>query len=93
MCTHSPEVQPHSGTAFQHIKGAQQKRETDILQWQIVIGQRRRGFQLKQERFSLDVKKNFFTVTVVRIWISGCPERLQMSHPRSVQGQGGWGPE
>jgi len=38
------------------------------------------GFKVKEERFSLDVRKKFFPQRAVRHWHS-CPEKLLVPRP------------
>ena len=44
------------------------------------------GFKLEEGRFRLNSRRKFFTGT-------GCPVRLWMPLPGSIQGQAGWGCE
>ena len=46
---------------------------------------------MKQEKFRLDVRQEFFTQRVVRRWHS-CPEKLWCPIPGGAPGQAGWGP-
>ena len=54
--------------AFQYLKVSHKKEEDRLFS--MVCGDRTRGngFNLKEDRFSLDIRKKSFTVRVVRHW-------------------------
>ena len=64
---------------FQYLKGTYRKAEGHFIS-ACSNRMRRNGFKLEDVRFRLDIKKNFFTVRVVRHW-NRLPERLWMLPP------------
>jgi len=58
----------HGDRAFQYLKGGCKKegdRPFSILCWDRTRGD---GFKRKERRFRLDIRKKFFTVSMVRNW-------------------------
>jgi len=62
----------------------------DSLSGSVVTEQQGNGFKLKEGRFRLYVKNNFFTQRALRPWHS-CPEKLWCPIPGDIQSQVGWG--
>ena len=59
--------------AFQYLKGAyQQEGEQLVMRGDRDKG-RQNGFKLRQGRFRLDIRRNFFTQRVVMLW-NGLPK-------------------
>ena len=54
--------------AFQYLKGGCKKEGDRLLSRGCCDRTRGNGFQLKEGRFRLDMRKRFFTVRVVRQW-------------------------
>ena len=54
--------------AFQYLKGAYRKDGEGLFIRQCSDRMRDNGFKLKGFRFRLGIRKNFFTVRVVRHW-------------------------
>ena len=66
--------------AFQYLKGTY-KQEGEWL-FPSVYSDRTNGngLKLRQGRVRLDIRRNFFTLRVLKHWKS-CPRRLRMPHP------------
>jgi len=58
----------HLIAAFQYLKGAYKKGGEGLFKRAWTDRTRGNGFNLKEGGFGLDVRKNFFTVRVVRHW-------------------------
>ena len=58
----------HLIAAFQYLKGAYRKDGEGLLIRECSDRARGTGFKVKESRFSLDIRKKFFTVRVVRHW-------------------------
>jgi len=58
----------HLRAAFQCLKGAYKKAGEGLLTRAGSDRTRGDGFKLKERRFSLDIRKNFFPMRVVRHW-------------------------
>jgi len=58
----------HLTAAFQYLKGAYKKAGDRHFTRICSDRTRRNGFQLKEGRFRLDIRKKFFTVRVVKHW-------------------------
>ena len=76
--------------AFQYIQGPYKKHGERLFTKACSDRRRGNGFKLKEGRFTLDIKKKFFTMRVVTLEqvaqrSCGCPIS------GSVQGQVGWG--
>jgi len=54
--------------AFQYMKGAYRKGREGLFTRACSDKVRGNGFKLKEGRFRLDMRKKFFTVSVVRHW-------------------------
>jgi len=54
--------------AFQYLKGAYKKAGEGLFTRAQNDRTRRNGFQLKEDRFRLDIRKKFFTMRVLRHW-------------------------
>ena len=54
--------------AFQYLKGAYKQEGSQLFERVDNSRTRGNGFKLKEERFSLDVRRKFFTRRVVRWW-------------------------
>ena len=78
---------------FQYLKGGY-KKEGDRL-FSSIFCDRIRGncFKLKVGRFRLDIRKNFFTIRVVRHWHRLPKRASRCSVPGYIQGQAGQGSE
>ncbi|KFQ58658.1 hypothetical protein N334_13898, partial [Pelecanus crispus] len=61
--------------AFQHFKGAYRKDGDNLFSKACCDRTRSNGFKLKEGRFRLDVRKEFFTMRVVKHW-SGLPREV-----------------
>jgi len=61
--------------AFQYLKGAYRKDGENIFSRACCDRTRSNGFKLRESRFRLDIRKNFFTVRVVKHW-SGLPKEV-----------------
>ena len=64
--------------AFQYLKGSYRKDEGNLFSKACCDRTRVNGFKLKEGRIRLDIRKKFFTVSVVKHWHrlpggSGCP--------------------
>ena len=56
--------------AFQYLMGAYKQERERIFTWSNSDRTRGNGFKLKEGKFRLDVRKEFFTQMVVRRWLS-----------------------
>jgi len=54
--------------AFQYLKGFYRKDEENIFSTACCNRTRNNGFKLRESRFRLDIRKKFFTMTVVKHW-------------------------
>ena len=54
--------------AFQYLKGAYKKDGDKLFSRACCNRTRGNGFKLKEGRFRLDIRKKFFTVSVVKHW-------------------------
>jgi len=54
--------------AFQYLKGVYRKDGENIFSRACRDRTRSNGFKLREGRFSLDIRKKFFTMTVVKYW-------------------------
>ena len=78
--------------AFQYLKGAYKQRGDWVFTCSNSGRTRRHGFRLKEGRFRLDIRRNFFPLRVVRHWNRFFRESYRCPIPGCVQGQVGWGP-
>ena len=76
--------------AFQYLNRAYRQEGDQLFAWSNSDRTRGNGFNLKERRFRLDVKK-FFTQRAVRHWHC-CPDCPGFPIPGSIQGWVGWGP-
>jgi len=56
--------------AFQYLKGAYRKDVDKLFRRACYDRTRGKGFKLKKARLTLDIRKKFFTVTVLKHWNS-----------------------
>jgi len=63
--------------AFLCLKGAYKKAGEGLFTGARSDRTRGNGFKLRESRFKLDIRKEFFTMSVVRHG-TGCPEKLWM---------------
>jgi len=77
--------------AFQYLKRGYKKAGEGLIARACSDRTRGNGFKLKEGRFRLDIKKKFFTMSVVRHWNRLPREAVDAPFPGSVQGQVGWG--
>ena len=77
--------------AFQYLKGAYKQEGEQLFTW--VDSDRTRGnsFKLRQERFRLDIRRNFFTQRVVMHWNRLPKEVVDAPSLEAFQGQAGCG--
>ena len=61
-----------------------------LLSWSDSDRRKQSSFKLKEGRFRLDTRKNFFTQRMARPWHS-YPEKLWYPIPGGIQDQVGWG--
>jgi len=54
--------------AFQYLKGAYKKGGDKLFSQACCDSTKGNGFKLKEGRFRLDIRKNFFTMRVVKHW-------------------------
>ena len=54
--------------AFQYLKGSYRKEGGKLFRRVCGAGTRGNGLKLKKSRFTLDIRKKYFTVRVVRHW-------------------------
>jgi len=54
--------------AFKYLKGAYKQEGVRLLTWVDREKTRGNGFKLRQVRFRLDIRRNFFTQRVVMNW-------------------------
>jgi len=73
--------------AFQYIKGAYKKDGNKLFGKACCDKTRGNGFKLKEDRFTLEIRKRFFTMWVVKCWIR-LPREVGF-HPWS-QSRSGW---
>jgi len=78
--------------AFQYLKRAYRKDRENLFSKACCDRTRSNGFKLREVRFRLDIRKNFFTMRVVKVW-SGLPRGSGGPIPRNIQGQVGQGSE
>jgi len=73
---------------FQYLKGACKKAGDGLFTRACSDRTRGNGFRLKKGRFTLDVRKKFFTMTVMRHWNRLPGEAVDVPITGSVRGQG-----
>ena len=66
--------------AFQYLKGAYRKEVEGLITRVCSDRTRGNGFKLKERRFRLHIRKEFFTMKVVK-HCTGCLEKLWMLPP------------
>jgi len=58
----------HLIAVFQYLNRAYRKDRDRLFSRACYAGTRNNGFKLREGRFRLDIRKKFFTVTVVKHW-------------------------
>ena len=72
--------------AFQYVKGAYRKDGDNLFNKACCIRTGIKSFKLREDRFRLNVGKNFFTMRVAQVAQRGSGGPI----PRNIQGQVGW---
>ena len=78
--------------AFQYIKGAYRKEGRNLFSKACSDRTRSNGFKLREGRFRLDIRKKYFTMSVVKHW-NRLPRGGRCPIHGNIQGQAGWGSE
>ena len=77
--------------AFQYLKGGCKKAGDRLFSRACCDRTRGDGFNLKEGRFRLDIRKKFFTLRVVKPWPRLPRWVVDAPIPGTIPGQAGWG--